>query len=79
MTGVVCWLTLSLIGADAAPQPIALPKVNDPRLVVELVATEPDIVTPCGLAVDQRGRVLVVESHSHFRPTDYAGPPTDRA
>jgi len=78
MTGVVCWLTLSLIGADAAPQPVALPKVNDPRLVVELVAAEPDIVTPCGLAVDQRGRVLVVESHSHFRPTDYAGPPTDR-
>ena len=55
-----------------------MPKVVDPRLKIELFAAEPDIVTPTGIAVDDRGRVLVVESHTHFRPTGYAGPPADR-
>jgi hypothetical protein len=34
-----------------------LPKVMDDRLVIELVASEPDIVTPTGIAVDERGRI----------------------
>ena len=57
---------------------MTLPKVVDPRLKIELFAAEPDIVTPTGLAVDARGRVLVVESHTHFRPEGYVGPPADR-
>ena len=47
-------------------------------LKIELFAAEPDIVTPTGIAVDAEGRVLVIESHTHFRPEDYAGPPADR-
>ena len=54
------------------------PRVLDKRLVIEEIAAAPDIVTPTGLAVDARGRVLVVESHTHFRPKDYAGPEADR-
>ncbi|MGD9648335.1 MAG: PVC-type heme-binding CxxCH protein [Pirellulales bacterium] len=54
------------------------PRVLDERLVIERIAAEPDIVTPTGLAVDARGRVLVVESHTHFRPADYDGPQADR-
>ena len=54
-----------------------MPRVTDPRLTIELFAAEPDIVTPTGLAVDG-GRVLAVESHTHFRPDDYAGPRADR-
>ena len=54
------------------------PGLVDPRLVFEQVAREPQIVTPTGLAVDARGRVFVIESHTHFRPKDYAGPPADR-
>ena len=54
------------------------PRVLDKRLVIEQIAATPDIVTPTGLAVDARGRVLVVESHTHFRPHDYAGPEADR-
>ncbi len=57
---------------------IALPHVLDDRLQIELFAADPEIVTPCGLAVDARGRVLVVESHTHFRPENYQGPPADR-
>ena len=45
---------------------------------LELVAKEPDIVTPIGLTFDQRGRLLVIESHTHFPPDDYTGPQFDR-
>ena len=31
------------------------PVTTDPRLVIELVASEPDIVTPTGIAVDAEG------------------------
>ena len=54
------------------------PKALDSRLVFERVAAEPEIVTPTGIAVDSRGRVLVIESHTHFRPAGYPGPPADR-
>jgi len=54
------------------------PKAVDSRLVFERVAAEPEIVTPTGIAVDSRGRVLVIESHTHFRPANYPGPPADR-
>ncbi len=55
-----------------------LPQSLDPDLTIELIAAEPDIVTPVGVAVDTRRRVLVIESHTHFRPEGYQGPPADR-
>jgi putative membrane-bound dehydrogenase-like protein len=65
-----------LLPASAA---FAVPPVpTDDRLVLELVAREPDIVTPTGLAVDERGRVWVIENHTHQRPPEYKGPPSDR-
>ncbi len=59
--------------AFAAP-----PRVTDDRLKIELFAEHPSIVTPVGIAVDQAGRVLVIESNTHFRPKDYKGPEADR-
>jgi len=70
------WIVLGVLAAAQANGDA--PKSTDPRLVVERFAAEPDVVTPTGLAVDARGRVLVVESHTHFRPENYAGPPADR-
>ena len=61
------------VSADTAP-----PRPLDPRLIFERIAAEPEIVTPTGIAVDRRGRVLVIESHTHFRPERYQGPPADR-
>ena len=55
-----------------------MPRVLDDRLQLQLVAAEPDVVTPTGLAVDHKGRVLVIESHTHFRPEGYKGPAADR-
>lgn len=65
----------ALIALAANPE---APKVLDDRLQLQLVAAEPEVVTPTGLAVDQKGRVLVIESHTHFRPEEYKGPPADR-
>jgi putative membrane-bound dehydrogenase-like protein len=77
MHGAVVWLALAL-SVPAQADAIGRPKAVDPRLKIELFAAEPDIVTPIGIAVDAKGRVLAVESHTHFRPAGYQGPPADR-
>lgn len=70
---------LVLPSLHAAPDPaIALPKSTDPRLEFTLVASEPQIVTPIGIAVDRRNRLFVVESHTHHRPENFAGPEADQ-
>src|SRR6185437_9027404 len=69
---VVCFF-LSAGTADAQT-----PTIADDRLVIELVAQEPDIVTPTGLAVDEQGRIWVLENHTHQRPANYKGPASDR-
>ena len=70
-----CLLALSrlALAADKPSEAIAIPKVVDARLKIEQFAAEPDIVTPTGIAVDHSGRVLVIESHTHFRPADTRG------
>lgn len=65
---------LLLPGAARAKDPLVL----DPRYSIELFAAEPEIVTPIGAAIDGRGRLLVIESHTHFRPEGYQGPEHDR-
>src|SRR6267143_6957483 len=57
---------------------IKTPEVNDPDLQLTIIAAEPDIVTPIGLAIDKRGRLFVVESHTHFPRPDYPGAKRDR-
>src|SRR5262249_53725647 len=54
------------------------PKVADERLVLELLVKEPQLVTPIGVAVDEQGRVWVIENQTHQRPKEYQGPTTDR-
>jgi hypothetical protein len=54
------------------------PKAVEAGVKVTLFAAEPQVVTPIGATVDAKGRLLVVESNTHFRPKDYKGPPTDR-
>jgi putative membrane-bound dehydrogenase-like protein len=66
-------LTPAAMQAAGIPMPVA----GDERLQVHLVASEPQIVTPVGLAVDKRNRLFVVESHTHHRPENYQGPEKD--
>src|SRR5947209_1397512 len=56
----------------------ATPTCLDGRLVIELVAKEPEIVTPTGIAVDPEGRIWVIENNTHQRPANYKGPASDR-
>ncbi|MGV3484823.1 MAG: PVC-type heme-binding CxxCH protein [Planctomycetaceae bacterium] len=71
--------TLVLIGSGPAQAAnVESPQVLDPALTIELVAAEPEIVTPVSCRFDSRGRLFVVESHTHFPPADYDGPQTDR-
>lgn len=72
-----CCLLVAII-LTSVPLNAAEPQVVDPNLILELVAAEPDIVTPTGIAVDAKGRVWCLENHTHQRPANYNGPPTDR-
>ena len=57
---------------------IEIPVASDSRLTVELVAQEPDILTPTGLCVDEGGRVWAIENNTHFRPKNYKAFASDR-
>ena len=73
-------LWLGTVASFFLPSPATAkgPAVLDPRYGLELFASQPDIVTPIGATCDARGRLLVIESHTHFTPEDYAGPKHDR-
>lgn len=76
---VLCVTVVGLLGASqVTPLHREAPRSLDPRLEVVLFAQEPDIVHPVALAFDKKGRLLVVESHTHFRPANYTGPKSDR-
>jgi putative membrane-bound dehydrogenase-like protein len=78
---LVACLSLVLLSGQTArvpAAPIEIPKVRGERLALSLFAAEPDIVTPIGLAIDARGRIFVLESHTHFPKADYPGPKYDR-
>src|SRR5947209_11724677 len=70
---------LSLVAASlGAARGADEPRAADDRLRVDLFAAAPDIVQPVSLDFDARGRLLVIESHTHFRPPNYKGPQFDR-
>jgi putative membrane-bound dehydrogenase-like protein len=71
-------MSLTLLVASLALSAPEAPQVLDDRLQIQLVAEHPDVRTPTGIAVDERGRVLVIESHTHFPPPNYDGPKHDR-
>jgi len=54
------------------------PRPLDDRLTIELVAQEPEIANPTGVAVDAKGRIWAIENNTHMRTKDYPGPETDR-
>ena len=67
-------LLLALPALALSAEPSQIP--GSPHPSIELVAEAPDIVTPTGLGVDSKGRVLVIESHTHLT-MDYEGPERD--
>ncbi len=76
---VVCVTAAAIVGVIASATAWGTPpEVLDPRYVLEPFAAAPDIVTPTGCTHDEKGRLLVIESHTHHRPEGYAGPAHDR-
>lgn len=69
---------LVTLSASVHAAEVASPRALIEGVAVELVAAEPDIVTPVGMAFDNEGRLLIVESHTHQRQDDYDGPKLDR-
>src|SRR6266852_5259263 len=82
MKRLLLLLALCLLAAQRAygeEKPTAdFPRAADSTLQVDLFAAAPDIVQPISIDVDSRGRLLVIESHTHFRPPNYKGPKHDR-
>src|SRR5262245_41875682 len=71
--GVATWLVF-FCGTSGAAEP----RVANNRYKLELIAGDPQIVTPIGVAFDRNGHLLVIESHTHERPQGYQGPSGDR-
>jgi putative membrane-bound dehydrogenase-like protein len=59
-------------------EPVAVPEVSDPALKIELFAQEPMVQQPIGMTFTQDGKLLVIQSNTHFRPKNYTGPQHDR-
>lgn len=78
MRSFVPWAVTAYILFSTIPICADPPVVADNGLVIELVAREPDIVTPNGIAVDEKGRVWVIENNTHERPANYQGADSDR-
>lgn len=57
---------------------VPVPQVLDAGLRIELIAAEPEINTPVGIAADAKGRLFVVENNTHQVKPDYKGPKSDR-
>jgi putative membrane-bound dehydrogenase-like protein len=71
-------LILVILFAYCIPTSAGEPRVLLPSCQLDQIAREPEIVTPVGMVFDTKGRLLVVESHTHQRPDDYEGPGSDR-
>ena len=54
------------------------PRSLDDQVTIELFAESPQIRTPTGLDILPDGRVIAIESNTHFPLPGYDGPPTDR-
>jgi len=68
MLTLVFWIVPFVEANPPGDSKADFPRAHDPRLIVELFAASPDIVHPIGVAFDRKGRMLVIESHTHFPP-----------
>lgn len=70
-------LTLGATSHASGEERAAEVKILQPGVKLTLVTEHPDVVTPTGIDVDDKGHIWLVSSHTHFPPDDYAGPEFD--
>ena len=75
---VVQYFFLLILTVWSKAQGAEKPKSLDSNFELQLFVDDSMISTPVGCTIDGKGRLLVVESHTHFRPDNYQGPETDR-
>ena len=75
-TAILLGLVLGIFGLSSFAE--ETPRVLDSNWQLTQIASEPDLVTPTGCCLDDQGRLMVIECHTHFPPDDYNGPKTDR-
>ena len=52
-------------------------KAIQPGVTLTLVSEHPDLATPTGIDVDDKGNIWIIACHTHFPPKDYKGPKHD--
>jgi putative membrane-bound dehydrogenase-like protein len=62
-----------VVPAELPPQIETL----QPGVKLTLLAEHPDLVTPTGIDVDEKGNIWLAACHTHFRPEGYSGPEHD--
>lgn len=79
-------LALAAVSAPVQPPPKAPdvpaevpPQIEllQPGVKLTLLAEHPDLVTPTGIDVDDKGNIWLAACHTHFRPEGYTGPEHD--
>jgi putative membrane-bound dehydrogenase-like protein len=76
---ILCAMLLSLFsGARLLGDESPIPRSLVAGISLEKVDGDPNLVTPVSCATGNDGDLFVIESHTHFRPDDYAGPAFDR-
>ena len=76
--GVAVLSSMFLAACQPEENSTKQPEVIDRGLQIELIAANPDIVTPIGMAFDSDDVLYILESHTHSPPRDYPGPDSDR-
>jgi hypothetical protein len=71
-------VAIFVFASQGLAEEVTPPRVLDSQLDFSLLASEPEVVTPVGLAADRQGRLYVVETHTHARNSRYEGPRNDR-
>ena len=82
-TRFLCFFPTAAAVSAAVPlllsaQDGATPKSADSAIAFTKFAGSDLIKHPTGITFTREGKLLAVESHTHFKPKGYTGPETDR-
>ena len=75
---IVFGFLLLTLAQSVPADDVRTPKVLVEGWKIELIDSEPNLVTPVSCRFDSKGNLFVVECHTHMPPENYAGPKVDR-
>ncbi|MCB0685585.1 MAG: hypothetical protein KDC53_03640 [Saprospiraceae bacterium] len=75
---VLCITLWMLARCHPTKQDPSFPQVFDPTLQLSLFASDSQVVTPIGLAFNEKDNLYILESNTQSPPSDYSGASSDR-